>query len=86
MVALISPTVILLGTPAGQLTYLFAFTSGGLGIFEAGWFAILRLGGVTMEHVIIFVVGQRILTIILIGILATFSQLLYMLRLYCGRP
>lgn len=75
----ISPMLILLGTPVGQLAYLFAFTPGGLGIFEAGWFGILRIGGVTTEHIMIFVVGQRILTVILVGILAIFSQILYML-------
>lgn len=75
----IAPMLILLCTPVGQLTYLFAFTPGGLGIFETGWFGILRIGGVTTEHAMTFVVGQRILTVILIGILAIFSQILYML-------
>lgn len=78
----ISPMLIVLCTPVGQLTYLFAFTPGGLGIFEAGWIGILSLGGVGTGHAMTFVVGQRILTIILIGILATFSQILYMVRLY----
>lgn len=82
----ITPSIILLGTPLGQLTYLFAFTPGALGIFEAGWFAILSIGGVTADHAMTFVVGQRIMTIILIGIIATFSQILYMLRFYYGRP
>lgn len=81
----ISPALIILGTPIGQLSYLFAFTPGGLGIFEAGWFAILKIGGVTTAHALVFVVGQRIFTVILIGIVATFSQILYMLRLYYSR-
>ena len=81
----ISPTLILLGTPVAQLTYLFAFTPGGLGIFEAGWLAILILGEVSRDHAMIFVVGQRILTVILVGLLAVLSQLLYMGRVYCAR-
>jgi uncharacterized membrane protein YbhN (UPF0104 family) len=81
----ISPTLILLGTPVAQLTYLFAFTPGGLGIFEAGWLAILILGGVSWDHAMIFVVGQRILTVILVGLLAVLSQFLYMGRVYCAR-
>lgn len=81
----ISPTLILLGMPLGQLSYLFAFTPGGLGIFEAGWFAILKLGGVATEYATTFVVGQRILTLILIGMLALLSQILYVLRRYFSR-
>ncbi|MDA2936967.1 flippase-like domain-containing protein [Acidobacteria bacterium AH-259-A15] len=82
----ISWTLILLGTPVGQFAYMFAFTPGGLGIFEAGWFAILRLGGVETEDAAAFVVGQRILTLVLIGILALLSQILYMLRRYLLWP
>lgn len=76
----ISPTLILLGAPLGQLSYLFAFTPGGLGIFEAGWFAILVLGEVTAEHATAFIVGQRVLTMFLIAILVLISQVLYVLR------
>jgi uncharacterized membrane protein YbhN (UPF0104 family) len=76
----ISPTLILLGTPLGQLSYLFAFTPGGLGIFEAGWFAILILGGVAAGHATTFVVGQRVLTMALIAILVLCSQILFTLR------
>lgn len=78
----ISPLLILLGTPLGQLTYLFAFTPGGLGIFEAGWFGILKFGNVSTENAMAFVVGQRILTIVLIGILALLSQIIFMVRRY----
>ena len=76
----ISPMLLVLCTPVGQLTYLFAFTPGGLGIFEAGWIGILSLGGVKMEHAMTFVVGQRILTIIMIAILAILSQIIYVSR------
>jgi uncharacterized protein (TIRG00374 family) len=78
----ISPILILLSAPLGQLTYLFAFTPGGLGIFEAGWFAILKLGGVATEYATIFVVGRRVLTAMSVGILALLSQMLHMCRRY----
>ena len=76
----ISPVLILLGIPLGQLSYLFAFTPGGLGIFEAGWFAILVLGGVAEGDATTFVVGQRVLTMILIAILVLCSQIFFTLR------
>jgi uncharacterized protein (TIRG00374 family) len=78
----ISPSVILLGTPIGQLTYLFAFTPGGLGIFEAGWIGILKLANVETYNAMAFVVGQRVLTVITIGILALLSQAFFVARRY----
>jgi uncharacterized protein (TIRG00374 family) len=74
----ISPTIIALGTPLGQLSYLFAFTPGGLGIFEAGWLGILKLAGTGTTEALNFVVGQRILTIVLILTLAFVSQIVYL--------
>ncbi len=76
----ISPALIILGTPLGQLAFLFAFTPGGLGIFEAGWYIILSFGKIVPEIAISFVVGQRILTVTFIGVLALISQILYIIR------
>ncbi len=76
----VSSAIILVGTPLGQLSYLFAFTPGGLGIFEAGWYAVLRLANLENEHVIAFVVGQRILTIFIIMVLAALSHLVYVFK------
>lgn len=76
----ISPALIILGTSIGQFSYLFAFTPGGLGIFEAGWFAILQLGGVGVEFATVFVIGQRILTVIYVVILVVIGQVLYSYR------
>lgn len=73
----ISPTLILLGTPLGQLSYVFAFTPGGLGIFELGWLGILSFAGVGTEDTIAFVVGQRVLTVLLVAFLALLSHLVY---------
>jgi uncharacterized protein (TIRG00374 family) len=73
----ISPALIFLGTPLGQLSYLVAFTPGGLGIFELGWFGILKWGGVASADSVLFVFGQRVWTVIMIGVVAVFSQLYY---------
>ena len=76
----ISPAIILLGAPIGQLSYLFSFTPGGLGIFEAGWLAVLLLAGVEEQTALSFVVGQRILTVLIICGLAALSHLIFSAR------
>ena len=66
----IASLLIFLATPVGQFAYLFSFTPGGLGIFEAGWFGILTYGGgVNPQSVSMFVVGQRFLTILLVSVI-----------------
>ncbi|MCF8232633.1 MAG: flippase-like domain-containing protein [Bacteroidales bacterium] len=77
---MVNPEIIILGTPLGQLGYLFSFTPGGLGIFEAGWYGILQLAAVSTQTALLFVVGQRILTIAVILILAFVSQGVFGLR------
>lgn len=77
---LVDPEIIILGTPLGQLGYLFSFTPGGLGIFEAGWYGILQLAAVSTQTALLFVVGQRILTIAVILVLAFVSQGVFGLR------
>ncbi len=73
----ISPFLILFGMPLGQLSFLFAFTPGGIGIFEAGWYGILKLGNVLNEHAVIFVLSQRIFTMIFTGLLTILSHFHY---------
>ncbi len=77
---LVTPEIIVLGTPLGQLGYLFSFTPGGLGVFEAGWFGILKLAKVSSQAALIFVVGQRVLTVILVLILAFISQIIFIIN------
>lgn len=67
--------VILLGTPVGQLSYVFAITPGGLGIFEAGWFAVLSAADIAENLITVFLVEQRVLTYLCIITWALFSQL-----------
>jgi uncharacterized protein (TIRG00374 family) len=76
----IPASLLILGTPLGQVSYLFSFTPGGLGIFEAGWFAILTFGEVAPAEIATFVVGQRVLTLAIILFLALCSQIVYTLR------
>ena len=76
----ISPEVLILSTAVGQFSYLFAFTPGGLGIFETGWFAILVFAGIASEVATTFVIGQRVLTTFLVVFLAVLSQIVYMFR------
>jgi uncharacterized protein (TIRG00374 family) len=72
----ISPFVFFLSMPIGQLSFLFAFTPGGIGIFEAGWYAILAYIGVPHSYISPFLIEQRIFTIIFIGILFLISELI----------
>ncbi len=73
---IVDPNIIILGTPLGQVGYLFSFTPGGLGIFEAGWFGIFKLAKVSSQLALLFVVGQRIITMVIIIGLAIISQML----------
>lgn len=66
----------LFGTPVGQLSFLFAFTPGGLGIFEAGWYAILLQAGFPEAYISPLLVEQRVLTTLFVGVAMLFSGLL----------
>lgn len=46
--------------PVTQLIFIFAFTPGGLGIFELGWVGILGMHGLNAQDVALFIVSQRI--------------------------
>lgn len=76
----ISPWLFILGTPIGQLGYLLSFTPGGLGGFEAGWFGILKLDGVTTEQALTFVVGQRVLSVLYVMLLAFIAHMTHLIR------
>lgn len=82
----ISPLLLILGTAPGQMAYLFAFTPGGLGIFEAGWFGILALGDVPTVHIAAFVVAQRVFTVAMVSFLAFVSYAGALVRQYVTRP
>lgn len=46
--------------PVTQFVFIFAFTPGGLGIFEFGWVGILGMHGINPESIALFIVSQRI--------------------------
>jgi uncharacterized protein (TIRG00374 family) len=66
---------ILLGAPIGQFSYLFAFTPGGLGIFEAGWFAVLTVAGMERTAITPFLAEQRVATYLCVATWTLLSHL-----------
>jgi uncharacterized protein (TIRG00374 family) len=72
--------VLIFGTPLGQIAYMFSFTPGGIGIFEAGWYGVLKYSGVDSQTGAMFVIGQRFLTIILVGACAFTSNIIQSIR------
>jgi len=64
---------LLIVTPLGVLSYLLAFTPGGLGIYEGGWFLILTAIGVDKSQASLTVVGLRIFIYLFILILFSLS-------------
>ena len=76
----IPPQLFFLGGPIGQLAFLFALTPGSIGIFEAGWFAVLRMGGVSRASAGALVVAIRFLQIVAMGLLALTVQLVQLIR------
>lgn len=72
----ISLAYIFISLPLIQISFIFAFTPGGLGIFEAGWLIILKLLGLESGDIFIFLVGRRVLTLISVS-LVTFLAFIF---------
>lgn len=66
---------ILFGTSIVQVCRIFSFTPGSLGVLEAGWYAVLSLGGVDGPLITAFLIGQRVLISVFLLILSAISQL-----------
>jgi uncharacterized membrane protein YbhN (UPF0104 family) len=64
------------GFPATQLSLVLAVTPGGLGLFDAGWYGVLLLGGVPHQEALTFVIAQRAYVFVFVLIWAGFSTLL----------
>lgn len=64
------------GFPATQLSLVLAVTPGGLGLFDAGWYGVLLLGGVPHQDALTFVIAQRAYVFIFVLIWAGFGTLL----------
>lgn len=68
--------LLLASYPLVQLSLIIAIAPGGLGIFDAGWLGLLRLGGVPEEAALAFVVAQRAFVFVFVLVWAGFSALL----------
>lgn len=53
-------TLVFFSLPVTQFIFIFAFTPGGLGIFEFGWAGILSIHGSAGQDIALFIVSQRI--------------------------
>jgi uncharacterized protein (TIRG00374 family) len=69
-----------LATPLAQASLLLAFTPGGLGFNELGWFGALALLGIETNNILAFLVGHRLFNYGFVLILALIGQIVYMLR------
>jgi len=64
------------GFPVTQLSLLLAMTPGGLGLYDAGWYGVLLLGGITQQEALTFVIAQRAYVFVFVLVWAGFSTLL----------
>jgi uncharacterized membrane protein YbhN (UPF0104 family) len=64
------------GLPVAQLSLLLAVTPGGLGLYDAGWYGVLLLGGIPQQEALTFVIAQRAYIFVFVLIWAGFSTLL----------
>jgi uncharacterized membrane protein YbhN (UPF0104 family) len=62
--------------PLTQLSLILAVTPGGLGLFDAGWYGVLLLGGVSHQDALTFVIAQRAYIFVFVLIWAGVSALL----------
>jgi len=51
--------LLFMGICITQLALVFSVTPGSLGFLEGGWWAVLSLGGLTLDRFTIFVLGRR---------------------------
>lgn len=52
--------LIFFSLPVTQFIFIFAFTPGGLGVFELGWAGILAMHGLASGDIALFIISQRI--------------------------
>ncbi|MFW5940744.1 MAG: lysylphosphatidylglycerol synthase transmembrane domain-containing protein [bacterium] len=64
--------------PITQLSLIIAVAPGGLGIFDLGWLGLLRLGGLSQNDALTFVVAQRAYIFVFVLAWAAVSALLAM--------
>ena len=76
----ISFEAILLSTPIAQASLILAFTPGGLGFNELGWYGALTILEVNATAIPPFLVGHRLFNYGFVLVLALIVQVVYMLH------
>ncbi|MBD5607854.1 MAG: flippase-like domain-containing protein [Desulfovibrio sp.] len=56
----VSLTAVFFALPLTQFVFIFAFTPGGLGIFELGWTGILAARSISASQISLFLLSQRL--------------------------
>ncbi len=69
---------VFLAVPLVDLSMLFAFTPGALGIFEGGWFIILKILAFSPMDINTFIIGGRLTSLIAILSSTLFFYLLFL--------
>lgn len=69
----------LFSTPLAQASLILAFTPGGLGFNELGWYGALTILNTDAEAVPPFLVGHRLFNYGFVLVLALITQILYLL-------
>jgi uncharacterized membrane protein YbhN (UPF0104 family) len=69
-----------LAYPLGYAVASLGITPGNLGTSELGWYGVLAASGVARKDAAIYAVGQRLLNIGAVALLAVFSYGYYLLR------
>jgi uncharacterized protein (TIRG00374 family) len=63
----ISALPFLFGASISQMSYVVAVTPDGLGVFDAAWYAVLLTLGISQDQIGVFLVTQRVFTILSIS-------------------
>ncbi len=71
---------ILLATPLAQASLILAFTPGGLGFNELGWYGALAILGTDTTIIPTFLVGHRLYNYGFVLIMALIVQVVYLLK------
>jgi len=72
--------ILFVGIAIAQSSMLFAFTPGGLGILEGGWYAVLAVAGIPEAERVAFLIGQRAYSFIFISLISIASYLVFAAR------
>jgi len=69
---------VILALPVAELSLVFAFTPGGLGILEAGWFILLKIIGFLPVEINTFLIGFRVISLFSIVLITFINYLLFL--------